>query len=748
MPADSTTWRRQAVHRLALALGVAATCCLSAGCAKQKPETAAPIRHVLLITLDTCRADHLGCYGYAGPVSPNLDALARDGTRFDQAQSPCPLTLPAHCSLLTGTLPTTHGIHDNLGGRLGDQNDSLAELLQQAGFQTAAIVSSFVLDYRFGLHQGFALYDDRFDRPAQAASIAERSGAEATRHAIDWLQQNATNRCFLFLHYYDAHYPYTPPEPFATQFAASPYAGEVAYVDHNVGDVVRELKRLGLYDSTLIVVAGDHGESLGEHGETKHGYFIYQSTLRVPLIMRIPGRKQVATIAERVGLIDIVPTILGALGLPVPTAVQGRDLGPLLAGQPTLASYNADYLAESLTPTKYGANPLFGLVRENRKFILTTRPELYDLGTDPLETFSLAATQADAVAPLQEALSRFLASAAQQTAAGPAPADAEALAKLRSLGYAGGAVVTDFTLDPAKADPKDVAALAEQVSIAIGLIEQQDFAGASQLCARILSQREDLAEVHTLMGQAASGIGDLDTARAHFTRALALAPGDAQTRDLLAGVLADMGRDDEAVAEYRHALERFPDSVDIRNNLVGVLTRTGKLDEAIALCEEALRLDPRLTDVHANLAYALELQGRSADADRHYAIALQGESTHAEVYNNLANYLFTRQRLDEAIVAYEKALQLNPRLADAHYNLGGALLKKGNPGNALTHFATAAQLAPEDPDIQVQLAATLADQGRTADALAACETALKLNPGHAEARALHAKLTARTSSPP
>lgn len=727
--------------RLIAAALLAASAASLAGCGR-RPATddGGTPRHVVLISIDTCRADHLGCYGYPAPVSPNLDALSRESTLFNEALSPCPLTLPAHCSMLTGTLPTTHGVHDNLGGRLENDQTTLAELLRAQGFETAAIVSSYVLDYRFGLQQGFARYDDHFDSAAPSSGISERSGGEATQRAIQWLQNNATNRCFLFLHYYDAHYPYAPPEPFASQFPQSPYDGELASVDHDIGQVIAELKRLGLYDRTMLVVAGDHGESLGDHGESKHGYFIYQSTLRVPLLIRRPGHPTAPRVAERVGLIDIVPTILASLALPVPDAVQGRDLSGLMANEPGLAASPPAYIAESLTPTKYGANPLFGIVRDEHKFILTTRPELYDLGTDPLESFDLATREPAAAAPLQDALSRYLTAAAQAPARPAAPADAASLAKLRSLGYAGGAVVTSFELDPAKPDPKDVVALSEQVSLVLGLIEQRAFREASEQCLRILATHPDLAEVHALLGQAAAELRDAATARTHFERALELAPGDGVTRDLLAGLLADLGESESALAEYRQALACFPDSVDIRNNMAGLLIRLGRLDEAVTRCREALAIDPREPDVHANLAYALELQGNAAAAEEHYAIAMRGNSRRAEVHTNLGNHLLAVGRLDDAIAAYHRALVLKPDLLEARFNLGTILLRMQNMAEAVVQFQEAVRIAPEDAEAYASLAAALAGSGRASEALAACDAALRLAPDLAAARALRAQL--------
>ena len=235
------------------------------------------IRNVLLISIDTCRADHLSCYGYPRQTTPNIDALAAQGALFENTIAPVPITLPAHSSMLTGTIPPYHGVHDNGEYQLDQSNVTLAEILKQSGFTTGGIISAFVLDSAFGIDQGFDTYNDRFEKERRTVGdISERIGAEASRFAITWLQQHKDEKFFLFLHYFDPHADYLPPEPFASKFARNPYAGEIAYTDHCIGLVLNKLKELQLYDSTLIIITGDHGEMRHEHGESTHSYFIYQ----------------------------------------------------------------------------------------------------------------------------------------------------------------------------------------------------------------------------------------------------------------------------------------------------------------------------------------------------------------------------------------------------------------------------------------------------------------------------------------
>ncbi|MHC4792043.1 MAG: sulfatase, partial [Planctomycetota bacterium] len=284
------------------------------------------IRQILLISIDTCRADHLSCYGYFRKTTPNIDEIAQEGFIFRNAITPVPLTLPSHSSMLTGTIPSYHGVHDNEGYKLDESNITLAEILRENGFRTGAIISAFVMDSQFGLDQGFESYNDKFEEEIANNLIVQRRGGEVSRFAVDWLDEHKDEKFFLFLHYYDPHSRYEPPEPFASLYKEDLYAGEVAYADYCIGQVINKLKELGLYDSALIIITSDHGEMLGEHNEFTHGYYIYQSAIKVPLIIKLPGQKKSLWIERLAGLIDIVPSICNMLGVKVPQGVQGKDM--------------------------------------------------------------------------------------------------------------------------------------------------------------------------------------------------------------------------------------------------------------------------------------------------------------------------------------------------------------------------------------------------------------------------------------
>src|SRR5260221_63771 len=276
------------LRRAARAVGLFCLVLLGSALLPPSSRPRPAIRNVLLISIDTLRADRVSAYGFPRPTTPNIDAVAREGVLFRNVHTPVPMTLPAHVSMLTGTLPPTHGLRDNLVRRLPEGSMTIAEMLKAKGFTTGAVVSSFVLDRRFGTSQGFDSYDDRFQAVHKIGDLSERKGDEAARVATQWLDQHKGRPFFFFLHFYDPHEPYEPPEPFASEWKGHPYEGEVAFADHGVGLVIEKLRELGLYDSTLIVITGDHGEMLGEHGELNHGFFIYEGALRVPLVVRVP----------------------------------------------------------------------------------------------------------------------------------------------------------------------------------------------------------------------------------------------------------------------------------------------------------------------------------------------------------------------------------------------------------------------------------------------------------------------------
>jgi arylsulfatase A-like enzyme/Flp pilus assembly protein TadD len=639
---------------------------ISSGCSPgDESMTQGKIRNVLMISIDTCRADRLGCYGAPGGVTPNIDRLASEGSLFESVVSPAPITLPAHSSMFTGTVPPTHGVRDNLAYRLGAANVTLAERLKESGFATAAVVGAFVLDSRTGIDQGFDYYDDRFEVSLDNVVSAERRGEQVSRRGITWLEEHHRKPFFLFLHYFDPHFGYDAPEPFRSDFASDPYSAEIAYVDHCIGRVTDALTDMGVLESTLIIVTSDHGEMLGEHGESTHTYFIYEAAVRVPLIFRVPGGIPAQRFSEPVGLIDIVPTVVGLLDLPPKAPAQGVDLSAALTSGIAPEPDRSFYL-ESIVPTNYGANPLLGLVKGNWKYIQTTRPELYDVEADPQEATNLATARTDRAVPMEQALGRMIERSAREPGADSlAEPDNEALQKIRSLGYVGGQVQrAEFSVDPSRDDPKDLIQFHRLSMTAYQLLADENYAEAVELAQRMIAEKPDLATGYTQLASAlAASPAD---ALAPLLRAVELDPGDDISRFRLGRIYADLDKPALAIEQYGRSLELNPENIDAHNNLGITLRAEGRVEEAIEHYRRALELDP----------------------------------DHVQAHNNLANALATMDRLDEAIPHYRRAVELAPDSAAAHANLGLALDRLELAEEALEAYRHSLELAPEQPGIR------------------------------------------------
>jgi arylsulfatase A-like enzyme/tetratricopeptide (TPR) repeat protein len=689
-------------------------------------------RNVLLISIDTCRADHLSCYGYKRQTTPNIDAVAREGAMFKMALTPVPITTPAHSSMLTGTYPPTHGVHFNTYDHLADSNVTLAKTLRDAGYQTAAFVGAFPLDARFGLNQGFDTYDGRFTDEGKKGFFSRRVGEEVNRPAMAWLEGHAQKPFFLFLHYFDCHSPYAPHPPDTSPYGDDPYAGEIAYIDHCIGGVLDRLRALGVYDNTLVIITGDHGESLGEHGELTHTYFIYQCTLHVPLVIRTPGCGKGIKVEGNVNLVDIVPTVLDLVGLKIPSWVEGADLRPALEGGPAPDNQRAVYI-ESLEAATYGCSALHGIVQGPWKYILAPRPELYDLTKDPGELTNLAGMEPQVTQRLRGCLAAMfkeLERAAPRR--GPLTVDQEAVKRLRSLGYvSGGATMPVSAMDTTREDPKDFLPTYKRLVNARSHID--DEVGRDENKKELLeiaTRRPGLVEPYQLLALIAMSERRLADAAGHYARVVAMLddlrdpprrrPGAleklAEAHSDLGIVLWQLGKRSEAIGHCEQALRIKPDYVEAHFNLGIVLWQLGKLPEAIGHYEQALRIRPDYAEAHLNLGTALQQASRLPEAIMHCEQALRIKPDYAEAHFNLGNVLLQLSKLPEAIGHYEQALRIKPDYAKALLNLGIALQQAGRLPEAIGNFEQALRTRPDDAVIHYNLAVALELEGAAAKA--------------------------------
>lgn len=546
---------------------------------------------IVLVTLDTTRADRVGCYGNAQAVTPVLDALAAEGARFAQAGSPVPVTLPSHASMFTGRYPPVHGVRYNGMYRLPAAATTVAELLQSAGFATGAIPAASPVAASTGLAQGFGSYDDRFlEQPeVKGRTEVERRAQDVTNSAIEWIKSAGPRRFFLWVHYYDPHAPYEPPFPFSSQFRDHPYDGEIAYVDRELGRLVQFLKGEHLWDRVAFVVAGDHGEGLWDHGEKLHGYLAYQSTLAVPLIVRIPGGGRGRVVEEPVSLVDVAPTLLALSGVAIPSGLDGISLLPVFSGHdlPRRDLY-FESLVGSLT---YGWSPLTGIRRGRFKLIRSVAPELYDLEADPAEAANAYESDrgvaSDLDAQLTSAVLRFTREgAAPETVA--APFDPDQLQRLLSLGYVGGAVVAERVGAPS---PRELIHLEGDVTGAGDLMRAGQYEAALGLWKRIL--REDPGNLYASLNAAiaAAKLKRLDEGLSYAKGLVARVPDLLPAAITLSEVQIARGDFDAAVAALRDGLSHHPKDVGVMYRLGMALVARGSIDEASQVIDDALALD-------------------------------------------------------------------------------------------------------------------------------------------------------------
>ncbi|HSR67718.1 MAG TPA: sulfatase-like hydrolase/transferase [Acidobacteriota bacterium] len=689
--------------RLAPLAAVAAMCLSTAAGVRQGEGDLKP--PVILITIDTLRSDRTSPYGYQGAETPVMEALAKDGAVFEKALVHTPITLPSHATILTGTYPHFHGLQDVVG-RLREDIPTLAEWFAERGYATAAFVGASVLSSDWGLDRGFQHYDDDIAQDASASRVdfdrMERPASTVVERALAWMDAHRQEPFFLWVHLYDPHDPYQPPEPYRTRFAANPYDGEIAYVDAQTGRLLERLKDHQLYDPSLIIFTADHGESLGEHGERYHAFFIYESVLRVPLIIKAPqgraGPRAVSGVRVRpqVRAVDLAPTICQLLGHKIPPWMQGQGLLAYMLGrrEADLPAY-----AETHYPrVHFGWAPLFSLSNGRDKFIQAPRPELYDLAQDGGELKNLFQGNQALANRLSEELREIQNKYAAQheTAPEDSQVDPETIARLQSLGYvafAQGGTTEDYSSLP---DPKDKIEVYNQLNRAIEHSRKGQVEESLELLERVAVEEPEMPLVHFLMASEYAKAGmhlkaieqyretirrnpDSDPARFSLAQSYLQAgltskaietcrqlierdPRHYGAQEMLARLLARSGKIGEAVEQQRKVVELRPDSVDARNNLGAFLFQAGKLEEAAASYRDALRLAPGHPQAHINLTLALLQLRRFPEAleEARKAVAVAPQSALAHLY--LGHALLGNQRPEEAREAYRKAKQIDPNL--------------------------------------------------------------------------------------
>ncbi len=756
---------------LVLGLVVAAA---TAGCHRE------PV-NVLLVTFDTTRWDHVGYATGKRDVTPMLDALAQRGTWFSTCVTPQPLTLPSHTSIMTGLYPFHHGVRNNGTYIVPERDVTLAERFHDAGYATHAVISAFVLDSRFGLDQGFDSYDDDLSGgPKQKMFMFKEVKAEQTAaRAVRWLKEGRPKErpFFMWVHFFDPHADYEPPAEWAARFPGNPYQGEIAYADHELGYVLKELDDEGLLPHTVVVFTADHGDGLGEHGEKTHSLFIYESTTRVPLLFSGPGVPPGKRVDELVRTIDIAPTLLQLAHLPMPEGFDGVSLVPVWKGH---RDHRIAYLETFVPRLNFGWSELRGMRDENTKVILAPHPEAYDLSTDPgelhnlLDGGSMPGDGRELMASLRTIVEEDPFTHGQQQ---EGEVDQETRRKLAALGYVWGSSNDAGGELP---DPKDRIQFWERFQHAQSLIRAKQYEEAQAETEALLKEDPNNVVAMGSLAGVLAHIGEKEKALTIYRRMMALDPHRDAAYLGAARLLGEMGHYDEAVAtvgklleiqpdnveaytvlgdlaldkedyptaekNFRKALEIDPHSSLAASGLGNCLNRAGRLEEARDVLAEYHRRDPTSHAVCYNLAVVSERLGDTRAALALYQQAVKLDPDHSMSWNNLGSLLSKMGKQREAIRCIAKAHQLDPDNVEATYNLGALLAQVGQPAKALPFVEKALEARPDLVQAAVLRARLLEQLGRKRDALAQWR-AMGNNPGALlQAARLQAELGDRRSA--
>jgi arylsulfatase A-like enzyme/Tfp pilus assembly protein PilF len=635
--------------------------------------------YLVIVTLDTTRADRMHAYGNSKIETPAFDSVAREGVRFEQAVSVAPLTLPVHSSMFTGKFPPEHGVRDNGGFFLSPEQLTLAEVLKSHGYRTGGFIGAYVLDGKWGINQGFDTYFDNFDlSESKAVSMAgiQRPGNEVVDQALPWIASVKEQPFFAWVHLYDAHAPYRPPEPFATRYKGRPYDGEIAFADSQLERIVQKLKALRLYDRTVVMVMGDHGESRGEHGENAHGFFVYNSTMHVPFAVRTPfSRTHNRTVADPVRSVDVMPTALDLLGIAAPAGISGVSVTPLLTGD--RQELGLDAYSEAMYPLHhYGWSDLHALRSGRYKVIDAPRPELYDEEHDPGESSNIYAERralADRMIGRLRDLEQQFKSAGVSSST--TEMDPETRQRLAALGYVGSFVATAADARTDRADPKDKIGIFNELENATQLAQERDANGKPPydqvfaLLNGIVRRDPEVIDAWFMLGMQSMSRGNLDDSVRYFKHTLELKPDYDLAVYNLSQAYRRMGNDDAALAGLEHYLTLDPKDPYVVYQMGEIWLDRGDSQKADALFRRALALDPKMAAANNALGVLALQHGDVNGAERMIRDALASKPNLRRAHFNLALVAEKRGDLRLAEREYYEELKLYPDAYKAAFNM-------------------------------------------------------------------------------
>jgi arylsulfatase A-like enzyme/tetratricopeptide (TPR) repeat protein len=686
--------------------------------------------NVIIVTLDTTRADHLACYGYPGVKTPVLDALAGRGVLFEQCASASPLTLPSHATIMTGMYPTYHGVRVNGNTAISEAQTTLAEIFSGRGYRTGAFIAAFVLDGRWGLNQGFGHYDDSFDLKKYKQldlGAVQKPGNEVMDEALGWLEKEKDSSFFAWIHLYDPHTPYAPPEPFRSEYGGKGpfglYDGEIAFMDSQIGRLSEWLSARGLDRKTVVVLVGDHGEGLGSHGEGAHGYFIYDYAVHVPFLVVTPFRElQGVRVASQSRTADVFPTVLELAGIPAPGRVHGRSQVPAMLdpkGVPQTSAYS-----ESMAPNlQFGWSPLHALRTPAYKFIDAPRPELYDLVRDPGEEKDVQNRLPDRALSMKRELDRLM---TETSAGAPTPQaadlDKETIERLAALGYVGAPVPARTAAAKGQAtlaDPKDKLMVFMAVTAAGEMIMQEKYQKAVELLEQALREEPNIPQALLLLATGYMELGNSAGAKASLDKILKEDPENVQALISLTNLLMKEGKAEDVIALGKRTL-----AVDERNNqaqaLIGeAYIKLKDYDKALPYLERAVAIQPKLTQNRITLAACLVGMKRYSEAETMFKDILRESAKFPFAHFDLGVMYEEQGRLEEARASYSEEIALYPKSHMARFNFGKLLYKLGDPQGYMEQMRQVKELVPDQPQGYLFLARGLLAESAPLDEIQA-----------------------------
>lgn len=687
---------------------------LGLACAPEQPL------NVLLVTFDTTRADHLGCYGHEGVATPNVDRLAAEGTRFERAFTTVPLTTPSHSTIMTGKYPLAHGVRDNGMFVLPDSQETLAEILVARGWSTAAAIGAFPLTRQFGTHQGFQLYDDRInqshldifgerEQPKGALFFDERRAARVNEALFPWLEEHREEPFFVWAHYFDPHQPFAPPPPYDQLYVADPYLGEIAYADESLGKLLERLEDYDLYDRTIVILAADHGEGRGEHNELTHSIQLYNTTLRVPLIIKAPGLPAGRVVEAPVGTVDIVPTVLDILGMPVPEGVQGTSLTSAMRGDPQAeeALRSRPLYAETLSPRlSFGWGELRALIRGEHKYIFGPRPELYDLRTDPRELEDLVASDPQTADRYQRDLARFMREEAAADLDAAVEMDEATRQKLMALGYLGGDGEAPGEIEEVlRRDgdaPQDRVADISTISAAKQLLFSNRPLPARELLSELLERNPESQNYLEMIATANLQLGLFEEALGALERIRGLdsssATADRLTRQL--GLHYTSVGDYDKAEELLRQSDREGTDPAVPYLISNIHQARGDADAELRALRTALEIDPTFAPARIDLAIRFARAGDKERARSEFERALRDQPYFHRGFYNYGAFLAESGDLTEAVERFERAVELEPAYWLGHFALVSVHLSLDDVESARRQYDRLRRLAPASPEAE------------------------------------------------